>query len=379
MTDFIRAILLWVLIWFLPVTLLSIGFYFLVTIPARRDERARLALEILASGLASGHSPEQTMVAVSRTREKAVGARFHLVAAYIEQGCRLSVAVDQVPNFVPAGVAGLLQVGEATQDYPRCIQAAREIVAAPITRTATAIHYAFALLCVLVPTAFLVLPWWQLWIWPRFVQIYADMATGPMPGYSRIISENLGWLAAIYGLTAGLFLAGFALYLAAPRIAPTQSWVGRMIDKASYAFSWRRMRLKRDFSLCLTMLLEKEFPEREAVLMAAKGTGNRRMMGKAARAVDLLEQGSPLSEALQVFDGTGEFQWRMANALRSPGFLASLHGWHEALDAEAWRREETAAHALSAGILIANGVFVGLFITGVFWVLVTLIHQEALW
>ena len=231
MTDFIRAILFWVLLWFLPVAVLSVGFYFLVTIPARRDAKSRLALEIIASGLAHGNSPERTMVAVSKTREKAVGARFHLVAAYIEEGCRLSVAINQSPGFVPAGVAGLLHVGEVTGDYLKCIHAARELVAAPVTRTSSAIHYAFALLCVVAPTAFLILPWWQIWIWPRFVQIFHDMVQVPVPAYSHFISENLGWLAALYGLVAAIFLLGFVIYLAAPRIPVTDGWTYLLVTR----------------------------------------------------------------------------------------------------------------------------------------------------
>jgi len=50
--------------------------------------------------------------------------------------------------------------------------------------------------------------------------------------------------------------------------------------------------------------------------------------------------------------------------------LDALHGWHAALDARASQQEETAIHAFSSGIVILNGIMVGLIAIGMFGMLV---------
>src|SRR5450830_1650226 len=63
--------------------------YFLFSLPLRRLERARLFLDLMGAALKSGRNLEQTIVAISQTRESSVGVRFHLLAAHLEQGLRL--------------------------------------------------------------------------------------------------------------------------------------------------------------------------------------------------------------------------------------------------------------------------------------------------
>src|SRR5262245_36881002 len=55
----------------------------------RRQERALGFLQLLATGINQGRSPENTICSLSESREQSFGIHFHLLAAYIaERGCR---------------------------------------------------------------------------------------------------------------------------------------------------------------------------------------------------------------------------------------------------------------------------------------------------
>src|SRR6266567_3377331 len=81
---------LWLAVtWIFPLVLLFYGVYFLVSLPLRRQERARLFLDILETGIKQGSSVENTLIAASQSRDSALGVRFHLFASYLEMGLGL--------------------------------------------------------------------------------------------------------------------------------------------------------------------------------------------------------------------------------------------------------------------------------------------------
>src|ERR1700690_3427816 len=87
------AVVFWIAAAVVVLPLLSYGFYLLLTLPLRRQERARLFLHLLETGFKEGRSPESVITAVSETRDRSVGVRFHLLAAYIKSGYRLGDAL----------------------------------------------------------------------------------------------------------------------------------------------------------------------------------------------------------------------------------------------------------------------------------------------
>ena len=60
--------------------------YFLLTLPLRRNERARLFLDLIALGLQEGRTPEATVTSIAASRDRSLGVRFHLLAAHVEAG-----------------------------------------------------------------------------------------------------------------------------------------------------------------------------------------------------------------------------------------------------------------------------------------------------
>src|ERR1017187_5549218 len=82
--------------------------YFLLTLPLRRNERARMFVDLLELGLQEGRTPEAAVTGAAASRDRSLGVRFHLLAAHIEGGLRLSQALEQVPRLVPAQVRAML-------------------------------------------------------------------------------------------------------------------------------------------------------------------------------------------------------------------------------------------------------------------------------
>lgn len=92
------AFLLYVALGLAPLAGFIYLLYFLLTLPLRRNERARLFLDLLELGLKEGRTPEAAVVEAASSRDRALGARFHLLAAFLERGLRLGQALDQAPG-----------------------------------------------------------------------------------------------------------------------------------------------------------------------------------------------------------------------------------------------------------------------------------------
>src|SRR5881296_2088302 len=90
------AVVFFLLYWvagFLPACGVVYLIYFLLTLPMRRNERARFFLDLLERGLKEGRTLEATVAQAAASRDRALGVRFHLLAAYLEQGLRFSEAL----------------------------------------------------------------------------------------------------------------------------------------------------------------------------------------------------------------------------------------------------------------------------------------------
>jgi type II secretory pathway component PulF len=144
-----------------------------------------------------------------------------------------------------------------------------------------------------------------------------------------------------------------------------------VVDWLLWRIPWKQKQLLRAFSAMLAVLLDGGIPEAEAVRLAAESTANEICRRRAQRVVAALAGGAKLYDAIGAFDATGELRWRLANATHARGgFLGALRGWHAALDARAFQQEETAVHALTSGMVILNGIMVGLIAIGMFGMLV---------
>ena len=358
----------------LPLAGFSYLLYFLLGLPLRRQERARFFLDLVELTLKEGRSVEQSIVSLSHSRDASVGVKFHLLAAYLENGLPLGAALERTRGFLPPALAAMLKAGGETGQLARVIPACRVMLKDGVARVFSAQHY-LALLVFWTPAMFALLRMLSVFVWPKFREILKDMAPG------ATLNPALAWVpdnALVATLALGLpllFYVAALLYIGGPRLA---GWlrVGLpgLSDALFWFLPWQRRRQQRDFSALLAVLLDAGLPEDKAVTFAAECAANAIFERRAARVVDGLRRGEKLTEAVRHLDDAGEFRWRLANAAHGGGgFLAALRGWHEALDAQAFQQEQTAAQVFTTGLVLFNGLIVGVTAVATFQMLITIL------
>src|SRR3982751_5638783 len=122
------CLLAYTLLVFVPLCGLCYLIYFLLTLPMRRAERARYFLDLLEFGLNRGQSPEAALIAASRSRDRAPGVRFHLLAAYLEKGMSFSQALVAVPRLLPLEIQSILTFAQPAVDLKKLLAPCRRIL-----------------------------------------------------------------------------------------------------------------------------------------------------------------------------------------------------------------------------------------------------------
>jgi type II secretory pathway component PulF len=373
--------LLYVVAGLLPCGALIYLGYWLLTVPMRRNERARCFLDLAELGLRSGRAPEAAIIGASKSHDVSLGARFHLVAAYLEQGVRLSEALDLEPRLLPPQVRAMLRAGERIGDLARVLPACRQLLRDGSSQVRGALNYVLVLAFAVTPAMIFVPAVVNVKVLPKFTEIFASFGPGQLPAFTRLVFGVHGYLLPFQFAVLLVLWSLVIAYLGGPRV---RGWfrdaAPRLSDALLFRLPWRRKRLQRDFSAMLAVLLDAGVPEAEAVGIAAESTANETLIRRAAATRQLLSQGIKMPEAIRAMDSSREFSWRLANALqRGGGFLKALAGWHDALDAKAFQLEQTAAQVATTALVLLNGLIVGSFVIAVFLALVSLLYQATLW
>ncbi len=380
MIAFLLWLLIWLVLWLAPLALLSWIASFLVSLPLRRQERARFFLDLLELGLKEGHTPEQTIVAVSRSRDPSIGARFHLLAAYLETGLRLGQALDRVPRLLPLQTAAMLKSGEEIGDVRKVLPACRHRLKDGLSQTRGAMNYLILIALALTPAAPAIFQVLARFVFPKFLQLLQDMEVPP-PAFTAYIIHQSDFLVAIMSAGAAMIYVAGIVYIGGPRLAGwLQSGVLPICDWLAFRLPWRRKQMQRDFASVLGVLLDADVPEERAVALAAAATANTIFKKRATRALTDLRAGRKLPEAMRRLDDDGEFHWRLTNASRSTsGFRAALNGWIEALDAKAFQQQQAAAQAITTALVLVNGALVGSLVVGTFQALIAIVNTGVMW
>jgi hypothetical protein len=61
------------------------------------------------------------------------------------------------------------------------------------------------------------------------------------------------------------------------------------------------------------------------------------------------------------------------------GFRVAVGGWLESLEARAFRMEQAVAQMVTTGLVLMNGVMVGLMVLATFEVLIRILNEGVLW
>ncbi|HXF11211.1 MAG TPA: type II secretion system F family protein [Desulfuromonadaceae bacterium] len=372
--QFALVVGLGVAIILIPVGLITVVGHFLLLLPMYRRDRALFFLDLLETVLQRGTSVEQAIVSAAENCDRSIGIRYFLVAAHIERGARLGEALEKVPTFLPPQVNAILRTGEKLGDLKKILPACREVLRVAPDTVRTTAHYMMAILLFFSPIAIWLICTLSVFVIPRFKEVAAGMAIAVWP-LTAFVFEHTRWLIE-FELVIFLVLAFMtAIYVGGPGFVRWFQFKGFPVaDWIAWRVPWKRKKLQRTFSAMLAVLLDSGVPETEAVRLSGECTANRIGQARAKGIARELQQGVKLDEAVRAFDESGEFHWRLTNAVHARGgFLAALRGWHESLDARAFRQQETATHVFSSGLVVLNGVVVGLIATSMFGIIITVL------
>jgi len=349
--------------------------HFMLTLPMRRAERARLFLDIIEIALDQGRPVEEGLIFVSQRRGKVLGGDFAPLAACLQRGMRLDEAIASVPRLLPPQITAMLKAGRKIGDLKKVLPACRQMLKDAVSQTRGATNYLVVIAFVVTPILLVLFSFISVKVLPMFQQIAMGMAIA-QSGQLEFLTLHRFAFAAMLATPVGLLWIAAFLYACGPR---AESWFP-VLQQVRFRMPWRRKRMQRDFSVMLAILLDAGMPEPDAVTLAADCTANSIFKTRAAKAVISLQRGLKLTEAVQAMDDAGEFRWRLTNACHTHGgFLKALAGWHEALDAKAFQQEQAAAHGVTTALVLVNGLFVGFIVTTVFSVLVSIVNAGVLW
>lgn len=351
------------------------GLHFMLTLPMRRAERARLFLDIIEIALDRGQPVEEGLIFVSQRRGKVLGGDFAPLAACLQRGMRLNEAIASVPRLLPPQITAMLKAGQKIGDLKKVLPACRQMLKDAVSQTRGATNYLVVIAFVVTPILLFLFSFISVKVLPMFQQIAVGMAIAQSDRLEFLTLHRFAF-AAMLAVPVGLLWIAAFLYACGPR---AESWFP-VLQQVRFRMPWRRKRMQRDFSAMLAILLDAAMPEPEAVTLAADCTANNIFRTRAANTVAGLQRGVKLTEAVQAMDDAGEFRWRLTNACHvHGGFLKALAGWHEALDAKAFQQEQAAAHGVTTALVLVNGLFVGFIVTTVFSVLVAILNAGVLW
>ncbi len=363
----------------LPGGVFSVLLHYLLSLPMRRRDRALFFLDLLETVVKRGQPVEQAILSAAANHDRAIGVRFFMLAAHIEGGARLGEALEKVPTFLPPQVNAMLRAGEKLGDLKKVLPACREVLRIAPDTVRTTMNYMVAILLLFAPIAIWLISLLSIFVVPKFKEIAAGagMELWPVTRFVFALNDHF----VLVGFEVIVFFALLAVavvYLGGPgvvrwfqfRSVPVVDWI-------AWRIPWKQKKLLRAFSAMLAVLLDGGVPEAESVRLAGESTANEICRRRARRVVAALERGEKLDDAVRVFDDTGEFHWRLTNATHAHGgFLSALRGWHEALDAKAFQQEETATHALTSGLVILNGLVVGLIAISMFGMLIMILRHS---
>ncbi len=359
-------------------SLLGGGIYlihFVLSLPLRRAERARLFLDLVEDALKRGQPIEAMILSVAESRDLTVGVRFHMVAAWIESGLKLGEALQKERRFLPPQITAMLAAGERLGDVKQVLPACREILRDRPASVRSAMHYLMLVVLIFSPAFIGVMIFTVVFVIPRFKDVAAGMGIRLWPITEFIFTRPDGLI--IYEIVIGLLMICMvAVYAGGPGLVRWFQFRGLpLMDWIAWVIPWKRKRLQRTFSAMLAVLLDGGVPEAEAIRLAGESTANEICRRRARRIMNALEKGGKLEEAVQHFDDAGGFHWRLKNARHGRGgFLNALRGWHEALDARAFQQEEAAAHIITSGLVVLNGLMVALIATALFGMLIAVLQ-----
>src|ERR1051325_403482 len=259
----------------LPCTVILYLVWLGVRAGQRRQQRARCFIDLLDLGLAQGRTVEEIVQSLSQRRVRDMGVRFHLLAAWMERGLRLTAALAEVPLFLPRHISAMLRVGEEIGNIRRVLPVCRAPLKDAFSSTQQNLNDLMVLLFV-SPVGPVLLWVLSIFIFPKLRMIVQDM--GDLGGEQAVVSGAQPWSSGLFEwglLLANVTLALWLLFWLAVSVQGTSAWLSRwfvpgwsrLADRIAFRVPWMHKRMQRDFSAMLSLLLDHDVPEAKAVRM----------------------------------------------------------------------------------------------------------------
>ena len=327
----------------------------LVLKPLKQWERVTLFIDILEHGWRHGRTLEQVVLSLPADEEVLPNKfRQALTTKLVNDGMRLGEALADLDCYIPKQIGEMIRTGEEIGAIDKVLPACRIVLNDGQSLNEALPSYIMYLFHIPLVLLFALL---SLVLVPRFKSMGIKL---PDHGLWFALLMLVGVSIALY------WLRNYASMTARHR------W---------YSFlPWGHKRLLRNFSAMLAVLLDNGVPEAVAVLMAAQSTTNPQLKRKAAVVVAELEQGVELTQALAHLDRNRELQWRLQNAQHhKQTFSKALAGWHQTLDACAYRQEQAIAHVITTALVIGSSILVAIMSWDLFNAMNLLVQEALLW
>src|ERR1039457_4278460 len=243
----------------------SITLHFLLSLPMRRRDRALFFLDLIETVVKRGQPVEQAILSAAENHDRAIGVRFFMVAAHIENGARLGEALEKEPRFLPPQINAMLRAGEKLGDLKKFLPACREVLRVAPDTVRTTMHYMVAILLLFAPVACWLIILLSVFVIPEFKALAAGMNYQVWP-LTVFVFEHTSWLVEFEMAIFALLMFVAVIYIGGPgfvrwfqfRSVPVVDWV-------AWHIPWKRKKLLRAFSAMLAVLLDGGVPEAVAV------------------------------------------------------------------------------------------------------------------
>ena len=189
--------------------------HFLFSLPMRRMERARLFLDLIEDTLKRDRSVEEMIISLANSRDRTVGLRFHLLAAYLEGGLKLGEALGKAPRFLPPQMIAMLRTGEKLGDLKKVLPACREILQDRPAAVRSAMHYLIFVVLLFSPVFILVVTMTMVFVIPKFREVAGGMGIQLWP-LTQFVFRHTGWLIAFEILITVIVMIATLIYIGGP-------------------------------------------------------------------------------------------------------------------------------------------------------------------
>jgi type II secretory pathway component PulF len=277
MENFLTALLaalLWSILIMLPSGVFSLVLHFVLSLPMQRRDRARFFLDLLETAVERGQAIEHAILSAAESRDRAMGVRFFMLAAHIENGASFSEALGKVPTFLPPPVNAMLRAGVNLGDLKKVLPACREVLRVAPDTVRSTLHYTVAMLLVFAPIAVWLITVLMIFVVPKFKEVAAGMGIKNWPLAQFVF--NITPQLVFFEITLFVVLVSVAIfYVGGPGLIRwAQFRYFPILDWLAWQIPWKRKKLLRTFSAMLAVLLDGGVPEAEAVRLAGEATAN---------------------------------------------------------------------------------------------------------